>query len=201
MVLTPDLPKDFFKTQVILVKFNPIASHHLRRATYIYPILGADLCNNTTIVALEFCFRERKNQLNQRRSHFDFFTLVEQEQDPNVLEITYSATATSTLTYANCSDVPSLSTVICCSYQILPSPPPQSNVNYIGITNIREYPTLLRLPNGYNGSYSMRTVNIPAADFPIIDKRQFLQVDDGDMPALRMYYRKYFHTLTQLYLS
>ena len=171
---------------MILETFSSIS-----RTTYIYPISGANLYNSTTIVALEYCFRERGDRVGQTRDHFDFFTLVESENDPNILETTYSATATSTVTCTNCSNMQARDTVVSCSYQILPSPPSQTNVRYVGITNLRVFPTLLRLPNGYSGIYYTRIGNT-AIDYICseIDKQQLTPVDGGDLPVLRIHYRK-----------
>ena len=144
--ITPAITRNYFKSQVIVQEINPADHHYNRDNSYIFPISGTELCNKTSIVGLEYCYRERQNELGNTRRHFDFF-ILEPGTPQQVLDVTFSVTASSLLIRSNCTDIPQRSTMVCCSYQELSGSQTDSNARYFGIANIREYPTLLRLPN------------------------------------------------------
>ncbi len=199
--VTPNLPNNFFRSQVVVSTFNPVADHHLDRPfTYIFEISGADLCQTITIVGLEYCYRERNERLGENRTHFDFFPL--RRQSSNILDLIFTVRVMSELRPGNCTSVPSRSTTVCCSYKPLLSPPTLTDVSHFGITNIQDFPTLLRLPDPYNASYYVQSrsinndIQIPQSP----DLRTFLK-NDGHVPSFRLYFSKSFNPPPPPYLS
>jgi len=183
--ITPDIPNDVFKSQRVAntidpSTFNPRLDDSL---TYAYTISGADLCNETTIVALEYCSWARLTHVGRVVRIFDFCTII--EPGPGVQDTSYCISAERRLVQTNCSDVLSTQNTVCCSYfELPPSSPAQSNVKYIAIANLRRSPPyLMRLPNNYTGTYYYRGgVTIPRIDTRGFDERE------GNFPALRVYY-------------
>jgi len=153
--------------------------------TYFYPASGADLCNGTSTIALEIVTWVKNTTVNSSSDHFTFFILS--QDSSGILSISYSATVNSKLMPSNCTDG-IYDRKICYSYISIHSMQGQSNIKYIGISNLQAASTLMALPNIYTTNYYhyyyWRTRLYFESDF------MKLNLTKGSVPALRIYYSK-----------
>jgi len=140
--ITPDLPNEFFKSQQVFNSLDPgtVPLRVSRTMTHAYPVSGADLCNGTNIVALEYCLGAKSGQVEggNRLTHFSFFTI--QELGPGTFNTSCCFTPNIRFSKTNCSGEADSTNRVCCIYYKLPSSPAQSNVKYVGLANLNRNP-------------------------------------------------------------